>query len=305
MQPSEFLKPLFAIVIALILVRIKELNKQLKDKNNKKKRSGVFVSILRIIINTYKFFANVFSLLRFKRKEKDKVELTETQKLKKRKKNYMLLLGGIFLFVCGVLLKQPDVGMTITFAVIFLAEIFVAGLPLFIVFGAIALVLCGLPLAYIFLPHFTHRFNQFLTDDNYQLHKALDAIKESNLLFGGHSNNLKTVVPDIHTDFIFAAVIEETGPILSILLILMFLTLILHILYRLKIKDNSFVILAGIGVVSYITFQIMVNISSTLGFIPTKGMTLPFISYGGSSFVSSCIAMGIILSLLQDQNLRR
>ncbi len=302
-QPSEFLKPFFAIVIAMILVRIKELGNALKENTNQKKRNGVFVFILRIMICISKFFGAFISL--FKRKSKQNGELTEVQKLKKRRKNYIFLLAGITLVICGILLKQPDVGMTVTFGVIFLSEIIAAGLPWCIVVIGIALALCGIPLIYFFLPHFAHRVNQFLSDDNYQLQKALEAIKESNLLFGGHSNNLKTVVPDIHTDFIFAAVIEETGPILAILLILMFLTLILHILYKLKTKDNLFVVFAGIGITSYITFQILYNLISTLGIGPTKGMTLPFISYGGSSFISSCIAIGIILSLLQDQNLRR
>ena len=75
--------------------------------------------------------------------------------------------------------------------------------------------------------------------------------------------------------------------------------------FKLKEKNNSFVIFACTGIISYLTFQVFVNISSTLGIIPTKGMTLPFVSYGGSSFISSCLAIGIILSLLQDQNLRR
>ncbi|MBR1544989.1 MAG: FtsW/RodA/SpoVE family cell cycle protein, partial [Alphaproteobacteria bacterium] len=191
------------------------------------------------------------------------------------------------------------------FFVIFFSEVFVAGISWFILGFIIVIAIIGLVLIYAFFPHFAHRINQFLNNDNYQLDKALDAIKESNFLFGGHSNNLKTVVPDIHTDFIFTAVIEEIGPVLSFLIILVFLALIIHIIYRLKLKEDTFIILSGIGVTSYIAFQIIYNLASTFGILPTKGMTLPFISYGGSSFISSCFAIGIILSLLQDQNLRR
>ncbi|MCR5506485.1 MAG: FtsW/RodA/SpoVE family cell cycle protein [bacterium] len=264
-QPSEFLKPFFAIVIAMILVRIKDFSKKIKTEK---------------VIEKIKDF-------------------------KRRKKNYILFLIGLLTTVCALLLLQPDVGMTITFFVIFLAEVFVAGISLFIIGGLIIVGILGLLVLYAFFPHFTHRINQFLNDDNYQLAKALDAIKESNFLFGGHANNLKTVVPDIHTDFIFTAVIEEIGPVLSSLVIVVFLVLILHILYRLKMKNDNFVVLSGIGIISYIAFQIMYNLSMSLGMGPTKGMTLPFISYGGSSFISSCFAIGIILSLLQDQNLRR
>ena len=265
-QPSEFLKPFFAIVVAMILVRIKDLHKKIKEEKS----------------------------------------LTEIKNLKMRRNHYILLLMfGILLPVCGVLMAQPDFGMTFTFIFVFLSEVFVAGLPWKILFLLGGMVVGLLPFAYKYFPHFLTRVNKFLMNDNYQLDKALDAIKESNILLGGHANNLKTIVPDIHTDFIFAAVIEEMGPVLALLLILVFLILVMHILYSLKSKKDSFVILSGIGVVSYLTFQIMYNLISTLGIGPTKGMTLPFISYGGSSFISSCLAIGIILSLLQDQNLRR
>ncbi len=304
-QPSELLKPFFAIAIAMILVRIKDLHKMIKDmekKNGMDKKRKIFFPI-KAVIFTIQCIGKFCSL--FSKKEKIKKPMDEYSKLKKRRKNYCLLLCCILGFICAVLIKQPDFGMTITYLVIFFAEILVAGLPWKIFFIFIAMASGIIPFAYKFFPHFFIRINKFLMDDNYQLDKALDAIKESNLLFGGHANNLKTIVPDIHTDFIFAAVIEEFGPILSILLILLFLILIIHILYKLKSKENSFVIFSGIGISSYITFQITYNLISTLGIGPTKGMTLPFISYGGSSFCSSCLAIGIILSLLQDQNLRR
>ncbi len=305
-QPSEFLKPIFAIIIAMILVRIKDLHDKIRviEKNNKiKKRNTMYPTVLEVINFIPMVFYNIYFFIR--KKQRIKKELSEIENLEKRKNRYISLLIYIFVFICILLIAQPDVGMTVTFSIIFLSEIFVAGISWILVFALLGLGGFGLLLAYEFLPHFTHRVNQFLTNDNYQLRKALDAIKESNFLFGGHTNNLKTVVPDIHTDFIFAAVIEEVGPILSILIIMVFLTLITYMLYKLKSKKDSFVIFSGIGIISYVVFQIMFNLSSTLGIIPTKGTTLPFISYGGSSFISSCFAIGIILSLLQDQNLRR
>ncbi len=303
-QPSEFLKPVFAMIIAMVLVRIKDLHKSIKtiEKNSgmDKKRKVFFP--LKAILFSLNSVCKIFTI--FKKKKSVK-PLNEYMQLKEKRKNYCLLLFLVLFFIVAVLLAQPDVGMTVTYLVIFFSEIFVAGISYKILGILLCLGLAVLPFAYNFLPHFYQRINKFLMNDNYQLDKALDAIKESNLLLGGHSNNLKTIVPDIHTDFIFAAAIEEIGYILAILLIIIFLILIMHILYRLKTKNNLFVVFSGIGITSYITFQIMINILSTLGFIPTKGMTLPFISYGGSSFISSCIAIGLILSLLQDQNLRR
>ena len=134
---------------------------------------------------------------------------------------------------------------------------------------------------------------------------SLKAIGESGILFGGSGNNIKKLIPDVHTDFIFAGIVENFGPVIATLIVASFFSVILHILGDVYQKNNKFIVYSVVGIVSYLTFQITINLSSTLGIIPTKGMTLPFISYGGSSFVSSCIAIGIILSLLQYQNLRR
>lgn len=266
LQPSEFLKPLFAVIISMILVRIKDLHISIKSHNPVKILKGIWGN--------------------------------------KKEKNYIISLLIIFTLICFILVRQPDIGMTSTFFIIFAAEIFVAGISWWIIAGLGGLSICGLFLAYKFLPHVTARIESFF-NFNYQLQMGLNAIKESGLFFGGHTNNLKIKVPDIHTDFIFAAVVEEVGPFISSLLLLVFFFLIIHIITTLKNKTNNFVVFASVGIVAYLSFQICVNISSTLGIIPTKGMTLPFISYGGSSFISSCFAIGVILSLLQDQNLRR
>ncbi len=267
LQPSEFLKPIFAVVIAMLLVRIKDLHL----KNKKTKNPIIFIE------NWWK---------------------------NEKERNYTFLLLGLFILIVLVLLKQPDAGMTATFGIIFGTELFVAGLAGWCVWGLIGMAVFGFILAYNYLPHFTNRVNMFLTGSNEQLDLGLNAIRKAGFL-GNHTNNLKTKVPDVHTDFIFSAMVEEFGAILAAFVIIAFFTLALHVFLKLKDKNNNFVIFACTGIISYLTFQVLVNISSTLGIIPTKGMTLPFISYGGSSFISSCLAIGIILSLLQDQNLRR
>ena len=255
LQPSEFLKPIFAIIISLILVRIKE-------------------------------FQNIED--------------------KRRMKNNIYLLIGIFVAVISLLILQPDMGMTITFSVIFFAEVFVGGLSGKWIATLIGLGVSGLVLAYFSMPHFYTRINKFLgvgNVDTYQIDMGINAIKEAGL-FGSHINNLKSTIPDVHTDFIFSAMVEEFGAILSIVLLSLFFTIIVRIFNLLKEKKNPFVIFACTGITSYITFQIFVNVASNLKLIPTKGMTLPFISYGGSSFVSSCFAMGILLALIQEYNVR-
>ncbi|MBD5405573.1 FtsW/RodA/SpoVE family cell cycle protein [bacterium] len=254
LQPSEILKPIFAIVIALILIRIKEF--QVLDD-------------------------------------------------KKRMKNNILLLIGVMVAVAGVLFFQPDIGMLTTFCMIFVAEVFVAGLAWKWIFGLVGLGVSVLFTAYFTLPHFYNRINQFLdksgNKDHYQIDKALQTIKEAGL-FGSHTNNLKKMIPDVHTDFIFSAMVEEMGALLSIILLVIFFMMLIRIFNILKEKKNPFVIFAGTGIATYFTFQVCVNICSNLALIPTKGMTLPFISYGGSSFISSCLGMGLLLAILQEYN---
>ncbi len=251
-QPSEFLKPIFALVIAMIFIRIKDFYK----KKNKKF------------------------------------------------KNYTLLLAVLCIIICTLLLSQPDYGMTFTFGIIFISEIFVAGISYYAIAILISLFIALIIGGYCFSPHFTNRINKFLNNTNEQLELGLNAIREAGF-FGGYSNNLKSKVPDVHTDFVFSAMVEEFGAIFASIILVIFLFLIIYIFSILRKKNNRFVIYSCTGIISYLTFQVFVNISSTLGILPTKGMTLPFISYGGSSFISSCVAIGIILSLLQDQNLRR
>ena len=258
-QPSEFMKPIFAIIVAMIISRIKDLHK--KD-----------LSIWK----------------------------------NKRERNYIMALLCMLGMFIGILLGiQKDFGMTVTYCVIFASEIFVAGLDKKWVATLGCMALGGVVFVLNFVPHVVARLQAFVSEDAYQLTKSLNAIRESNIFFGGHGNNLKTLIPDVHTDFIFAGIVEEFSPVVAALLIYVFFILISHIFNEAKQKKNNiFVVCSVVGIISYIAFQILINILSTLGFIPTKGMTLPFISYGGSSFLSSCIAIGIILSLLQDQNLR-
>ena len=289
-QPSELMKPVFAIVVAMILARIKDLHKNYKSNVSATSKDeddfGNETRESKIDIPTKKSCFCIWKSA--------------------RERNYILLLLGIFAMFAGILLGiQKDFGMTLTYGIIFASEVFVAGLSWFWISVLCGMSVLGLFMVLKFVPHVVARLQTFGDDGAYQLSKSLNAIRESNIFFGGHGNNLKTLIPDVHTDFIFAGIVEELSPVVAALIISVFFVFISHILNVVKEKKNCFVVCSVVGITSYIAFQILVNIASTLGFIPTKGMTLPFISYGGSSFISSCIAVGIILSLLQEQNLRR
>jgi cell division protein FtsW len=251
-QPSEFLKPVMAVVTAMMLVKIKELAAA-GDSKGMKRGIGA--------------------------------------------------LAAMFAVVTAVLLLQPDLGMTLAFLAILAAEAFVAGLPWKWV-GALAFLAAALIFgAYFSSPHVASRIDRFVFSENsdtYQIDAGLNTIRRAGL-FGAQENNLKKSVPDVHTDFIFSAMVEEFGMLLAILVVSVFFRLGARVFSRLKEKRDPFAVYAVFGITSCMMFQVCVNLASTLGLIPTKGMTLPFISYGGSSFISSCLSIGIILALFGER----
>jgi len=134
--------------------------------------------------------------------------------------------------------------------------------------------------------------------DNYQITKSLEAIKEGGFFGKGPAEGtIKDILPDAHTDFIFAVVAEEFGWVTCLIIIFIFIFLIFTIFQRIKKTNNMFALITVSGLIIQFGFQIFVNIGSTIGLIPTTGTTLPFISYGGSSMISSAINLGTILSL--------
>lgn len=256
-QPSEYLKPMFAILSAIILSKI-----ELLHKSNK---------IIDII--------------------KNKSEI-----------KYILYLISITIALISILLKQPDIGMTLTFLVILGSELFVFKIQYKYIALSLSILIPTMLFITSFMPHATNRYNKFITKSAEQSNLSIKAIENTNLFLGGHNNNLIKNIPDVHTDFIFTVIIEEWGIISSLLLIGLFFAFLQRIYKKTSTKKDKHIVYSIIGITSQLTFQILVHISSVIGIIPTKGMTLPFISYGGSSFISSCICIGFILSLLQDQN---
>jgi cell division protein FtsW len=207
---------------------------------------------------------------------------------------------GLFAIIVCLLLLQPDFGMSLTLAVLWIAQLFIYGLPipLFVFFGLVGLV-CAVS-AYITFPHVEDRINKFLDVDgskNYQAERSIDAFVNGGFFGEGPGNGVvKRFIPDAHTDFIFAVIGEEYGIISCCVLLLVFGYLITRIVRRALDEEDMFVYLALCGLMIQFTMQVIVNVGVSLRLLPTKGMTLPFISYGGSSMLSMAICFGLILA---------
>lgn len=229
-------------------------------------------------------------------------------RLTKNKKNSILAFILLVLTV-ALLLLQPDLGMTLTILGIFAAELFLSGISWFLIFGLGGGVVGLVLFAFFAFDHVHARILRFLNPQNgesYQVEKSLESLKSAGWFgVGPGEGNLKSVLPDAHTDFIMAVSAEEFGFIITAIIICTFMFLTYKCISLIRKENNLFIQLATSGLMTQITFQALVNISSTLNLIPTKGMTLPFISYGGSSLVSIALAFGFILALTRSRTFSR
>lgn len=206
----------------------------------------------------------------------------------------------LVLAVLVVLVMQPDIGMTAVVAMVYGLQLFVAGLNWFWVLLLLGVGMLGGWQAYLWLPHFTERVNEFLdpTSLGYQIERALRAVASGGLFGRGPGEGeQKWHLPDAHADFIFAATAEEFGIVACLALVALFGFLILRGLWRINESNDRFVQLAATGLIAEFGLQALINMAVNLNLIPTKGMTLPFISYGGSSLLALAIAMGMLLAL--------
>ena len=214
-------------------------------------------------------------------------------------------ISAVFYCIIVVLLiLQPDFGMTLTFSVLWLSQLFIYGLPLPLISAIGVLGIIGGIGAYIALPHVADRINKFLDsgESNYQVERSLDAFVNGSFFGTGPGNGVvKQFIPDAHTDFIFAVIGEEYGIFTCICVVLLFAYLITRIIKRLLDEVDMFVYLALCGLMLQFTMQVVVNIGVSLRLLPTKGMTLPFISYGGSSMIAMAICFGLILAFTKKK----
>ena len=218
----------------------------------------------------------------------------------------------ILLIIIIILINQPDLGQTFLLTLTWITMIFVSGFNMLIlsilglVFAiTIALLIFFLPekFGYVFL-----RIKTFLdpkTGDNFQSQKALEAIKQGGLTGQGMGEGiLKDKVPEAHTDYIIAVISEEFGAIFVLFIVIIFLFVGYKVLNKVLAGNDEFIKLALVGLVSLLIIQTFIHIGVNSRLLPTTGMTLPFLSYGGSSLIGSSIIAGVILNFTRKDSTR-
>ena len=218
----------------------------------------------------------------------------------------------ILLIIIIILINQPDLGQTLLLTLTWITMIFVSGFNMLIlsILGlvfviAIALLIFFLPekFGYVFL-----RIKTFLdpkAGDNFQSQKALETIKQGGLTGQGMGEGiLKDMVPEAHTDYIIAVISEEFGAIFVLFIVMIFLFIGYKVLNKVFAGNNEFLKLALVGLISLLIIQTFIHIGVNIRLLPTTGMTLPFLSYGGSSLIGSSIIAGIILNFTRKDFVR-
>jgi cell division protein FtsW len=207
--------------------------------------------------------------------------------------------------VALLLVIQPDFGMIVTISGMFAVQFFLAGMPFAWVIGMMALGLFGVFAAYQFLPHVTERIDRFLdpaSGDNYQVTKSLQAFKEGGWFGRGPGEGVvKQHIPDSHTDFIFAVAGEELGVVFCLGVIGLFAFIVIRGYARLWRETDMFVMIACAGLLAQFGIQAIVNMGVAVNMLPAKGMTLPFLSYGGSSLIAMALGMGMLLAFTRKR----
>jgi len=244
LQPSEFVKPCFAIVCAWLFA---------EQKNPDSKIPGNLIAIL------------------------------------------------IYGLVMALLLLQPDLGQAVLVTSIWFVEFYLAGLPILLVVLVSLAGAGGLVGAYYVFPHVQSRIDRFMdpaAGDHYQVTRSLEAFTNGGLWgVGPGEGTVKDYLPDAHADFVFAVAGEEFGLVVCLVIVMVFAFIVLRGFSRLLTERNLYVVLAGTGLLAQFGLQAVINMASTLHLMPTKGMTLPFVSYGGSSLIALGLGMGMVLAM--------
>jgi len=212
----------------------------------------------------------------------------------------MVPLTGILTAIVALLLmQQPNFGETIIFVSVWVLLLALSGAPLRFLFILGAAGLAAVVLAYFFYPVATARIDGFLfaEGDNYQVESALRTLTAGGMFGAGPGAGVrKFSLPEPHTDYIFSVIGEEFGIIACLAIAILYLTIVARVLVRLLHEEDKFLVLATAGLVTQFGMQALINMAVNVHIAPSKGMTLPFISYGGSSMVALSIGFGLLLA---------
>jgi len=227
----------------------------------------------------------------------------ETSRRPEMPANSLALL--LLLVVITLLVLQPDFGQTMLIALVWGALFFLAGMRFIWVIGLGATAAIGLGGAYATVPHVARRIQRFLdpsSGDTFQVDAAVESFVRGGWFGRGPGEGVvKRVLPDSHADFVFAVAGEEFGIVLCLLLVLLFAFIVVRALQRAFRNEDPFSRFAAAGLAILFGMQSTINMAVNLHLIPAKGMTLPFISYGGSSMISLAYAMGMLLALTRER----
>ena len=201
-----------------------------------------------------------------------------------------------------IIFSHPDLGTAILYLTVLGAMLFIAGLPL-IMIPVIAMAGLGLlTVAFFTMSHVHNRIISFFTGtgDTYQVTQSMQSIQNGGLFGQGDGSFVKQSLPDAHTDFIFAAIAEDAGAILACALIVFLMLVLRRLIVNACNARDKFVLYAAGGAAALFGNQVCINLMSTLNLFAPKGMTLPFISYGGSSLLSFCLLFGFIMAIVRE-----
>ncbi len=211
-----------------------------------------------------------------------------------------IITAIIAMIICFFLMLQPDLGQTILFAGIWFALMLVSGVAVKWLVALITIGIAGLALAYQFYTVARQRIDAwfFGTDGLTHDKLAIDTLTSGGLVGKGPGlGSKKYSLPEAHTDYIFSVIGEEFGLLACIIIAILFLAILVRVLIRLLDEKDHFTVLAVSALIAQFTGQAMINMAVNIGIFPSKGMTLPFISYGGSSLIALSMGCGLILAL--------
>mgnify|MGYP001399170473 CR=1 FL=1 len=230
--------------------------------------------------------------------------IISSQKFTNLNLKYLLSLLLVIL-ISSLLIMQPDIGQTLLIVLSWIILIFISGINIFFLTSIFIFSLMGLLLMVFYFERFEYIKNRLLSffnpetgTHNFQSDKALESIKSGGFFGKGiGEGTLKNQVPEAHTDYIISVISEEFGVIFIMIILLIFLIFIISVLRKVHSENNEKIKLILTGSISLILIQVMIHVGVNIRLFPTTGMTLPFLSYGGSSIISISIISGIILNL--------